>query len=333
MGDVALVAPVMQALQLQHPEVKVLLLTRSTFHPFFESMPKVELFSPDYLKRHKGIFGIHRLYQDILATGPIDYVIDLHDVVRSKVLRSFFNAKGIPVSVFNKGRKEKKALVNSIEKKPLQHSVLRYAEAFSNARISLVPSNNASIIVADEQKKMAKSYLNSSTKLKIGIAPLAKHLLKVWPEQHMVELMKLISQKVDASFYLFGDKNEAAQLNHITTEVKNTINLAGKTSLKQELAVMSQLSFMIAMDSANMHMASLVGTRVISIWGATDPLAGFGAWGQPEDFSVKIPIAELPCRPCTVYGKGECSRKDFACMNQLTPERVLKVLETNQLLS
>ena len=333
MGDVAMVAPVMQALQLQYPEVEVLLLTRSSFHPFFESMAKVELFSPDYLKRHKGVFGIHRLYQDILATGPIDYVIDLHDVVRSKVLRSFFNAKGIPVSVINKGRKEKKALVKSIDKQPLQHTVLRYAEAFSNAGFPLVPSNKTSILVANEQKIMAKSYLNGASKLKIGIAPLAKHSLKVWPEQNMVELMKLISQKVDASFYLFGDKNEAAQLNQITAEVKNTINLAGKTSLQQELAIMSQLNFMIAMDSANMHMASLVGTKVISIWGATDPIAGFGAWGQSEAFSVKIPFTELPCRPCTVYGKGECSRKDFACMIQLTPERVLQVLETNQLLS
>jgi ADP-heptose:LPS heptosyltransferase len=333
MGDVAMVGPVMKALHIQFPKVEILLLTRAAFHPFFESMPKVELFSPDYLKRHKGIFGIHRLYQDIMATGPIDYVIDLHDVVRSKVLRSFFNAKGIPVSVIQKGRKEKKDLVKSTDKTPLKHTVLRYAEAFSEAGFPVNPNTETTISIGEDQKKIAATILNSPSTLKIGIAPLAKHSLKIWPEQKMLALMKLISQKGDCSFYLFGDKNEAPSLDRIAKEVNGTINLAGKYSLQQELAIMSQLNFMIAMDSANMHMASLVGTKVISIWGATDPIAGFGAWGQPEDYAVKISFSELPCRPCTVYGKGACSRKDFACMNQLEPERVLQVLEAHQLLS
>ena len=90
---------------------------------------------------------------------------------------------------------------------------------------------------------------------------------------------------------------------------------------------MSKLDLMIAMDSSNMHMAALVGTKVISIWGGTDPLSGFGAWMQPEEFSIRIPVDELTCRPCTTYGKGECKRGDFACMNWLTPEMVFKKLD------
>ena len=90
---------------------------------------------------------------------------------------------------------------------------------------------------------------------------------------------------------------------------------------------MSKLDLMIAMDSSNMHMAALVGTKVISIWGGTDPFSGFSAWMQPDIFSVRIPIDELTCRPCTIYGKGECRRGDFACMNWLTPEKVFKKIE------
>ena len=103
--------------------------------------------------------------------------------------------------------------------------------------------------------------------------------------------------------------------------------LAGKLNLDEELALMSRLDLMIAMDSSNMHMAALTGTKVISIWGGTDPLTGFGAWMQPEDYSIRIPVDELTCRPCTIYGKGECRRGDFACMNWLTPEMVFRKIE------
>jgi len=75
-----------------------------------------------------------------------------------------------------------------------------------------------------------------------------------------------------------------------------------------------------------MHMAALTGTKVISIWGATDPLTGFGAWMQPDEYSVRIPVDQLKCRPCTVYGKDKCKRKDHACMMWLTSEMVLKRL-------
>ncbi len=81
---------------------------------------------------------------------------------------------------------------------------------------------------------------------------------------------------------------------------------------------------MVAMDSSNMHMAALVGTKVISIWGGTDPLSGFGAWMQPENYSVRIPVEDLTCRPCTTFGKGDCIRGDLACMIWQTPEMVFR---------
>jgi ADP-heptose:LPS heptosyltransferase len=104
------------------------------------------------------------------------------------------------------------------------------------------------------------------------------------------------------------------------------VSWCGKLTLEEEMAVMGVLDFMIAMDSSNMHMAALSGTKVISIWGGTDPLAGFGAWGQPAEFSLSISSEELKCRPCTVYGKGRCHRGDFACMIWLTPEKVFSRL-------
>ncbi|MBQ9471009.1 MAG: glycosyl transferase family 1, partial [Bacteroidales bacterium] len=79
-----------------------------------------------------------------------------------------------------------------------------------------------------------------------------------------------------------------------------------------------------SMDSANMHLASLVGTSVVSIWGATHPYAGFYGWHQLPDNAVQI---DLPCRPCSVYGNRPCFRNDYACLNLISPDMVLERLE------
>jgi ADP-heptose:LPS heptosyltransferase len=163
--------------------------------------------------------------------------------------------------------------------------------------------------------------------LNIGVAPYAKHKLKMWPEENMISLLRLIAEKRKCRFFLFGGKEDAEKMVAFQSRIPGSVNLVGKLSLDEELALMSRLDIMIAMDSSNMHMAALVGTKVISIWGGTDPFSGFSAWNQPEDFSLCIPFDELSCRPCTIYGKGECKRGDLACMNWLTPEQVFNKID------
>jgi ADP-heptose:LPS heptosyltransferase len=149
----------------------------------------------------------------------------------------------------------------------------------------------------------------------------------MWPEENMIRLLGLISEKHKSKFWLFGGNEEIERINNFQTRVPGSFNIVGKLNLDDELALMSKLDLMIAMDSSNMHMSAMVGIKVISIWGGTDPLNGFGAWKQPGNFSICIPIDELTCRPCTIYGKGECRRGDLACMNWLTPEIVFKKID------
>ena len=73
------------------------------------------------------------------------------------------------------------------------------------------------------------------------------------------------------------------------------------------------------MDSSNMHLASLVGTPVVSVWGATHPYAGFMGWGQSESNAVMI---DMPCRPCSIYGNKICAKGDYPCLTGITPEQI-----------
>ena len=96
-------------------------------------------------------------------------------------------------------------------------------------------------------------------------------------------------------------------------------------SLYRELVLMSHLDVMVSMDNAYMHLASLTATRVVSVWGATHPFAGFTGWRQAVSDAVQ---AALPCRPCSISGSKPCLRGDYACLNSISPEEIVeKVLE------
>ena len=82
MGDVALTLPVLEGMRKEYPEVEILLLTRKAFAPFFKSAEGVDLFFPDFKGRHGGFSGLFKLFLDIRKLGHINYVIDLHDVLR-----------------------------------------------------------------------------------------------------------------------------------------------------------------------------------------------------------------------------------------------------------
>jgi ADP-heptose:LPS heptosyltransferase len=327
MGDVALTTPVLAGMRQQYPDIEIVLLTRAAYKPFFSSINGLRFFSPDLKNRHKGFPGLIRLHRDITKQEKIDYVIDLHDVLRSKILRSLFSLSGVQVSVIDKGRSEKRSLINGIIKNRLKHSVERYCDVFTRAGFPVIPSNEVSIVPSPDAIIKSASMMIPDGGLNIGVAPYAKHKLKMWPEEQMIRLLGLIAEKHRCRFWLFGGNEDAEKIAAFEARVPGSANLVGKLNLDEELALMSRLDFMIAMDSSNMHMAALVGTKVISIWGGTDPLSGFGAWMQPDNFSIRIPVEELICRPCTIYGKGECKRDDFACMNWLTPETVFKKIE------
>ena len=102
------------------------------------------------------------------------------------------------------------------------------------------------------------------------------------------------------------------------------VGAVGRTSgLAAELELMRGLDVMLSMDSANMHLASLVGTRVVSVWGATHPYAGFLGWGQRAEDCVQ---KDLPCRPCSIYGSKPCRYSDYRCLNSITPEEIVKAV-------
>ena len=132
----------------------------------------------------------------------------------------------------------------------------------------------------------------------------------MYPLEQMEQVVRMLSEKGE-SVVLFGSKEEANILDEWAKKFQGVTSVAGKYTLREELDVIRGLRVMVSLDSANMHLASLVGTRVVSIWGATHPHLGFLGFGQKEEDCVQ---RDLPCRPCSVYGKKACRYGDYRCL-------------------
>jgi ADP-heptose:LPS heptosyltransferase len=159
----------------------------------------------------------------------------------------------------------------------------------------------------------------------LGIAPFAMHKGKIYPLELQETVIKHFAGDSGVKIFIFGGgKSEKDIIDCWASVYPSVVSMVGKLSMSDELILMSKLDVMYSMDSANMHLASLVGTPVVSLWGATHPYAGFMGWNQSVENAVQV---DLFCRPCSIYGQKPCYRHDYACLNQITPESIIKRIE------
>ena len=297
MGDVAMTVPVLRALIQQYPDLKVTVLTRSFFTPFFRGLKQVSVYSAEVKGRHKGVFGLYKLARE-LNRNEFYAIADLHNVLRSKLLKRFLKTKRF-VSV-DKGRKEKKQLTTGRNFKPLITTHKRYAHVFEVLGFPL----DLSYPVFPEPSVLnekALRLLGEEKKKRIGIAPFAAHEGKMYPLHLMHRVIEVLSR--DYQVLLFGGgQSEIDKLKAIEKNYGNVVNVAGKLSLEEEMDVISNLDVMLSMDSGNAHIAAMLGVKVVTVWGVTHPYAGFAPFNQPEDYALLADRTQFPDIPTSVYG-------------------------------
>lgn len=331
MGDVALLTPLLVSLARKYAELSITLVTRKKYKPFFYNIPGIEVIGVDVDRDYRGLPGLFRMYRELKALGPYNAGIDLHGSTRSVLIKFFFRFSGLPFSTIDKGRREKRAQVRRRDKRliPLPHTVERYAAAFNRAGLTIEWDEGPWINPDTISRSLAHKFLEKRVGGVrcgpwIGIAPFAGHQPKMWPLARMRRLIEIIGLEMPrATLFLFGGgRSERRDLETLRTLHDNAHVVADHLPLEGELALISRLDLMVAMDSLNMHLAALMGIRVLSIWGATHPYSGFGPFGQGEESIIQISTDRLACRPCSIFGSRPCFRRDHACMEWITPEDV-----------
>lgn len=332
LGDVAMTVPVIHALARQYPNDTITFATRKGWQPLFGELPgNVHIVGID-LAKYKGICGLERLYKELRQTASPHLVADLHDVLRTKYLRLRFSMQGCRVAHIDKGRREKRQLTLGSHRllRPLKHSVSRYAEVLQSLGRTISASP---VTLFSNRPQEIPDYLTRIVGTKspsvrwIGVAPFARHRGKIYPQEQMSEVLRLLCNKADGRrIFLFGGgEQERTICEEWANRFPAVTSLIGQATFSDELLLISKLDIMLSMDSANMHIAANCGTPVFSVWGATHPYAGFSPWGQPAE--QQIGLDGLTCRPCSIYGNKPCPRGDYACLTQLPAKMIAERIE------
>jgi ADP-heptose:LPS heptosyltransferase len=260
--------------------------------------------------------SLSQLYHELAALKPT-HVCDLHDVLRTKYLRLRFRLAGKPVTHIDKGRRARRAFLHAEVKTQQPTPFARYAEALARLGFPVETDPSQRFSLAGVSRSPAADGI-----LRIGVAPFAAHPGKVYPLSRMERVVQLISER-GVQVFLFGAGEEERQLMEEWAErYEGVQSMVGRMeNMAAELHFMARLDLMLTMDSGNMHLASLAGVRVLSIWGATHPLAGFLGWGQRMEDTIQLPLA---CRPCSTYGNRPCRYGDWRCLTGIEPDEIVR---------
>lgn len=332
LGDVAMTVPVVYSACRCYPDIKFVMVTRPSMTGIFVNPPQnLTVIGADVKSDYVGPSGMWRLLKELRQDYNPDAVVDLHDVLRTKMLRTFASMKGLIVAHVNKGRAGKRALTRRNRKVmlPLISSRARYRETFFKVGL---PIENRFDGLYGKEDHAPVAMFSSITPPKtegerwVGIAPFAAHAGKIYPADKLEKVVEALTACPGIKVFLFGGGGKEAELlGEWEKRFPHVISLAGKKyGFPIELALLNHLDVMVAMDSANMHLAAIAGTKVVSVWGATHPYCGFKGWRQDDSDCVQL---NMTCRPCSVFGDKPCFRNDYACLNGITPEMILAKID------
>lgn len=321
MGDVAMMVHAVAALRRSYPEVAITVLTRRAWVPFFRDVERIDFLTLEGPKGEKGAGRLCRLVAEIVRSG-VTHVADLHDVLRSKFLRGVLRLCGCRVAKINKEKPLRERAIRAENKDltPLRHSVERYAEVLAEVGYPIVLST-----VRRQSRVLPVPFGERTAGRWVGIAPFSKQEGKTYPSPLREQLVEQAAEEFDRVFIFSGGGAEREFAATMESRHDNVTAVFGRIRLDEEVDLMANLDAIVTMDSSAMHMASLVGTPIISVWGATHPATGFYGWGSDPANQIQL---DLPCRPCSVYGEIPCRYGDCRCMHGIAPEMILARLRT-----
>ena len=317
LGNVAMTVPVIASLSRRYPDAHFIIASKKPLGAMFAAMPNVEFYEVDNRLDWKGVVELWRSLRD-----RVDYVIDLQNVLRTRVLDGLMRLSGKRVFRVRYGRIQKHLITwFGWNKKPLPTEFERYQQTFKQA--GLETDNDFTALPID---KKAAASINKRFGTKegrwIGLAPFAKSKSNMLPYRITKELIQRLTIDPHTRIFLFGaGEIECEMLRQWASVFARTESIAGQLKLAEELELMRHLDVMICMDSANQHLSSLVGLRAVSIWCATHPLIGFAGWKQRSEDIVQR--HDLRCRPCTCHGTNHCRYGNYAC-RKINADTILK---------
>ena len=323
LGDVAMTIPVLYPVCRANPDTRFVMLTKKWPASMFHDRPdNLMVVGIDVKSEYKGVMGLMRLATQLRREYHIDAVADLHNVLRARVVSLFLRLWGIPVVHLDKQRAQRRALVSHKSQEPLTPTIGRYREVFLKLGVD-APDNFTRLYDGKALPTSSVVPDKEPGQRWVAISPFSAHEGKVYPLELMQQVVARLSERDNYQIFLLGGgKDEKIVLRKMVLNRKHIISMAEiKHGFIDEYALLGKCDLMVTMDSANMHLASLMGLKTVTIWGATAPACGFMGYGQSADDDIQLDMA---CRPCSIYGERDCRYGDYRCLKNIPPDEVVQ---------
>jgi heptosyltransferase-2 len=325
-GDVVLASPLIRVLRARFPSSQIDFVVRKEYAELIRYNSNLNLtFEFD---AQGGFQELHRLASTI-RREKYDLIIDIHDSLRSRYIRSFSGAK--EVVVINKRIFARTMLVRL--KKNYYRDIVSVADRYIEPVGTYGIENDAQgleIFIPDETMykvsgKMSSLKLHMYEKV-VGFCPSSKHATKRWPEERFIEAGIRLVRELKAIIILFGGKNDTVLCTTIANGINKksegacAIGYSDQFSLLETAAAMQFCDVIVTNDSGLMHIAAAMKKKVIAIFGSTVREFGFFPVGTEN---IVIERKGLYCRPCSHIGRSNCPEGHFRCMNEIQVDDIV----------
>ncbi len=342
LGDVIHALPFLNALKTTFPDSQVDWVISKNLKGILEDNPLInELISLDKdswksVKKLPNTLSELSSLRKTLKSKHYDMVVDLQGLLRSGLI-AFSTPTTLKIG-FDDAREGSRFFYD--RKVPVDESAHAVDKCLEVAKAIKAETNRVKFpLYADNASKNQIRKLIGTTKEYIVIVPSARWTSKRWPAENFAALIKKLSIPCIISGSK-GDKRTVQNLINLLTEntaaasgspikkkpVKNdgprkTINLCGKTGLKELTALLAGAKAVVTNDTGPMHIAAALNVPVIAIFGPTDP-AKTGPYGWQTSRKLKVVKTDVPCSPCR---KKRC--QELICMNNLSVNAVFRELK------
>ncbi|MCX5701866.1 MAG: lipopolysaccharide heptosyltransferase II [Candidatus Omnitrophica bacterium] len=325
-GDVLLSTPVIKALRDSYPRAYISMMVSTYAKDIVEGNPYLdEVITYDKDIRHRSWLASIKFAQS-LKKKRFDLAVILHPTNRAHIITFF---AGIPKRI-GYDRKSGFLLTDRIkhekqfgEKHELEYSLdlVRYLGIEPKDKNLFMPINPESERWVEEL--FEKEGIEKKAKL-LAIHPGASCPSKIWPNERFSEVADRLIDRYSFKVLLIAGPKDIIKAERVLKNMRgNAINLAGKISVSQLASVLKRCALFISNDSGPVHIASAVGTPVISIFGRNQKGLSPKRWG-PVGSKDRVLHKEVGCISCLAHN---CV-KEFACLKAITVEDVVDAAES-----
>ena len=332
LGNVAMTIPVLYPVCKANPDTRFIMLTKKWPASMFHDRPaNLKVVDFDINENHKGFFGLLKLAAQLHKLSDIDAVADLHNVTGTKIMDAYLWLRGAKIAGMDREKAKRKALVTHRTHEPVTPIHDRYRNVFKELGFE-TPDNFTRLYEGRDWPESPIVLEKEPGQRWIAISPFSSHRQKAYPLELMEKVIAELCKRENYWIFLMGGgKTEKIALRGIARKYKNVISMAEvKHRFLDEYALLGKCDLMLTMESANMHLASLVDLQAMTIWGPTSPACGYLGYNQVVEDDIQL---DMDCRPCSITGDKPCKYGDFRCLKNIPPEyiaqHVIEAVEYN----